>query len=165
MRSLTDSEIRASFVNCTKGEAKRMHVPRELEATDWDSLEYFGWRDPQSPMRGCLVTEGEDGVRGLVVRVPAKKVGQTRKSMCSLCITVRTGGVALVVAPRAGKTGQRGNTVGTYICDDLRCSAHIRSKEHAAPAGLEETLSLDDRIARLRLNLEDFVRRVLTDAP
>ncbi|NED82069.1 FBP domain-containing protein, partial [Streptomyces sp. SID11233] len=28
MKPLTDPEIRAAFVNCSKGEAKRLHIPR-----------------------------------------------------------------------------------------------------------------------------------------
>ena len=164
MRALTEKEIRASFVNCTKGEAKRLHVPNDLGERAWDDLEYLGWRDPQSPMRGYLVAEVGGELRGAVLRVPQKRVGVTRKSMCSLCITTRNGGVALMVAPRAGKAGQLGNTVGTYVCDDLQCSSHIRSKEHAAPAGMAETLTLDDRAARLRLNLEDFLARVLASS-
>ena len=160
MQPLTEKAIRGSFVNCTKGEASRLAVPRDLAERPWDDLEYLGWRDPQSPGRGYLVAEVDGAPRGVVLRVPAKRVGQTRKSMCSLCITVRTGGVALVVAPRAGKAGQLGNTVGTYVCDDLACSVHIRSKEHAAPAGLAETLTLEDRVARLTLNLADFLERV-----
>ena len=160
MRPLTESEIRGSFVNCTKGEAKRLNVPRDLDTRSWDDLDYLGWRDPQSPGRGYLVAEIDGRMVGVVLRVPDKRVGHTRKSMCSLCITMRTGGVALMVAPRAGKSGQQGNTVGTYVCDDLGCSAHIRSKQHAAPAGLAETISLEDRVARLRLNLAEFLGRV-----
>jgi len=46
---LTEQEIRAAFVNCSKGEAKRLHVPRDLAAQPWDDLDFLGWRFP----RGC----------------------------------------------------------------------------------------------------------------
>ena len=37
-------------------------------------------------------------------------------------------GVSLMVAPRAGRAGQQGNSVGTYICSDLTCSLVVRGK-------------------------------------
>ncbi len=46
MKPLTEQEIRAAFVNCTKGEAKRLSVPRDLADRPWDDLDYLGWRDP-----------------------------------------------------------------------------------------------------------------------
>ena len=46
---LTEQEIRAAFVNCSKGAAKRLHVPRDLAGQPWDDLDFLGWRDPQAP--------------------------------------------------------------------------------------------------------------------
>ncbi|NSC25276.1 hypothetical protein FM076_30640 [Streptomyces albus subsp. chlorinus] len=54
MEPLTDPEIRACFVNCSKGEARRMYVPRDLEERPWGDLDFFGWRDPGAPDRGHL---------------------------------------------------------------------------------------------------------------
>ncbi|MEV0476177.1 FBP domain-containing protein, partial [Streptomyces prunicolor] len=51
MRPLTEREIRAAFVNCTKGEAKRLSIPRDLAERPWDDLDFLGWRDPQAPGR------------------------------------------------------------------------------------------------------------------
>ncbi|MFF2198578.1 FBP domain-containing protein, partial [Streptomyces sp. NPDC058157] len=48
MKPLTEQEIRAAFVNCTKGEAKRLTVPHDLADRPWEHLDYLGWRDPQS---------------------------------------------------------------------------------------------------------------------
>ncbi|GAA3650562.1 hypothetical protein GCM10022420_027680 [Streptomyces iranensis] len=49
MKPMTEQEIRAAFVNCTKGEAKRLSIPRDLADRPWDDLDYLGWRDPQAP--------------------------------------------------------------------------------------------------------------------
>lgn len=80
--------------------------------------------------------------------------------MCSLCLTVRSGGVSLMVAPRAGKAGQQGHSVGTNICADLCCSLYLRGKLQTGTPGMPETLTLDQRIARLVGNVESFVARV-----
>jgi hypothetical protein len=164
VRPLTDAEIRASFVNCTKGEAKRLNVPRDLALQPWDDLDYLGWRDPQSPGRGYVVAEVEGVLTGVVLRAPERTLGQARKSLCSLCLTQHTaGGVALMVAPRAGKSGQRGNTVGTYICSDLACSLYVRGKRDTGTARMHETLSPAQRADRLGDNLGAFVVRVRTE--
>ena len=153
-------EIRASFVNCTKGEASRLHVPHDLAERPWAELDYLGWRDPQSPARGYLVAELGGTLTGLVLRAPQSSAGFARKSMCSLCLTSRSGGVALMVAPRAGRRGQDGNTVGTYICSDLQCSLYVRGRRQTGGPAVYETLSVDDRVARLVTTLEDFVAKV-----
>ena len=92
MEPLTDARIRSSFVNCTKGEAKRLHVPKDLATRPWDDLDYLGWRDPQSPARGYLVAEVDGHLTGVVLRAPERTVGGARKSLCSLCLTVHSGG-------------------------------------------------------------------------
>ena len=157
---LTETQVRAAFVNCSKGEAQRLNLPRDLAERDWSELDYLGWRDPQAPARGYLVVEHAGRPLGLVLRAPGVGVGR-RASMCSLCMTVRSGGVALMVAPRAGKAGQRGHSVGTPMCSDLACSAYVRGRASASSPVLQETLTTEQRIERLVANVEVFVARVL----
>ncbi|WP_434096241.1 FBP domain-containing protein [Streptosporangium roseum] len=45
-RPVTERDIRTSFVNRSKGEAKRLDLPEDLADHPWDDL---GWRDPGSP--------------------------------------------------------------------------------------------------------------------
>jgi hypothetical protein len=81
--------------------------------------------------------------------------------MCSLCLTTHSGGVSLMVARRAGRAGQQGNSVGAYMCDDLACSLYVRGKKDAgAGARLHETLTLDEKIRRTVTNLAAFVGKV-----
>lgn len=162
MLPLAERQIRASFVNCSKGEASRLAVPRDLAARPWDDLDYLGWRDPQSRTRGYLVAAYDGGLVGAVLRAPDAGVG-ARRSMCSLCMTVQSGGVALMVAPRAGKAGKQGHSVGTYICSNLSCSLYVRGKLSTDTPGMHETLSVEQRIDRLVGNLETFLRRILKD--
>jgi hypothetical protein len=160
VKPLTETEIRASFVNCSKGEAKRLHVPKDLASRPWDDLDYLGWADPQAPARRYLVAPVDGTAYGIVLRTNEASVGAARKSMCSLCITVQSGGVSLMVAPRAGRAGQQGNSVGTYICSDLACSLYVRGALRTGTPGMHETLTVEQRAARLVTNLESFVAKV-----
>jgi len=102
VRALTEKDIRRSFVNCPRSEAATMTVPRNL------------WRD--------------DRPLGLALRA-TETAGSARTAvMCLLCRSTGSGGdVALFTARRAGEAGRNGNTVGQYICADLRCSQRIRT--------------------------------------
>ncbi|MFD8308655.1 FBP domain-containing protein [Streptomyces sp. NPDC059690] len=163
MEPLTEQEIRAAFVNCTKGEAKRLHVPRDLTDRPWEDLDYLGWRDPQAPGRAYLAAELDARPVAVVLRTSGAGSWQTRRSMCSICLTVHSGGVSLMVAPKAGKAGQQGNSVGAYLCDDLACSLYVRGRKDAdAGARMHETITLEEKIRRTVANLAAFVAKVRT---
>jgi hypothetical protein len=162
MDPLGEARIRASFVNCSKGEAKRLSLPRELDALPWRDLDFLGWRDPGAPDRAYLVTGGEEPV-GITLRVaPGARRNLMRSSLCSLCLTGHAGGgVDLLAAPLAGAAGRQGNTVGIYMCADLACSLYVRGKKTSAAAKrMEETLTLEEQIARTLRNLDAFLAKV-----
>ncbi|MEU1620012.1 FBP domain-containing protein [Streptomyces sp. NPDC005722] len=161
MKPLTEREIRGAFVNCSKGEAKRLHVPRDLAEQPWDDLDFLGWRDPQAPDRSYLVTELDGRTTAVVLRSSHTASWQARLSMCSMCLTTHSGGVSLMVAPRAGKAGQQGNTVGAYMCSDLACPLYVRGKKVAGiGARLHETLTLEEKVQRTVANLAAFLAKV-----
>ncbi|ATO13929.1 hypothetical protein CO540_08875 [Micromonospora sp. WMMA2032] len=161
MTPLTEPEIRAAFVNCTKGEAKRLHVPRDLGTRPWDDLDFLGWRDPQALDRAYLVAVPDGRPVALALRRPSPGPGRQRRTMCSVCLTNPVGGVSLMVARKAGKAGQQGNSVGIYLCDDLACSLYLRGRKDAGPgARLPESLTLEEKIARTVAHLTAFVARV-----
>ena len=161
MKPLTEQEIRAAFVNCTKGQATRLSVPRDLADQPWEDLDFLGWRDPQAPERAYLVSELDGAATALTLRCPSSPHGQLRCSLCAICLTGHTGGVSLMVAPKAGKAGQQGNSVGTYICSDLACSLYVRGKRDAgAGARLQESLTLEQKIQRTVANVAAFVAKV-----
>ncbi len=164
MHALTEKEIRASFVNATKGEAARLRVPRDLDEQPWDELDQLAWVDPKSPLAGYLVVPtAEHGLVGVQLRRSPSDGGTRRARMCALCTTTHVGrGVALMVAPRAGKRGREGNTVGVEMCSSLECSAYARGLlPPPAMNVVKETLSTQDRADRLRRNVLAFVERVL----
>lgn len=163
MRAMTESDIRASFVNSTKGEARRLGLPRDLADRPWDDLDFLGWRDPGAPGRAHLIAERGGGLVGIALRVTSGGGrGFTARSMCSLCLTMRTGGgVALMTARRTGEAGRQGDTVGQYLCGDLDCSLYLRGrKESVAGRDLEESLSLEEKVARLHANLDAFLGKI-----
>ncbi|GAB7052638.1 FBP domain-containing protein [Catenuloplanes indicus] len=161
MEPLTDREIRAAFVNCSKGEATRAFIPRDLATRPWDDLDFFGWRDPKSPERAYLAVPG-DSLIAVTLRLPTPSVARTaRHGICSLCLTTHDGGVPLMVAPKAGKAGRQGDSVGTYICPDLTCSLYIRGRPGAGPGTpLRDSLSEEDKIARMLSHVAGFLAKI-----
>ncbi|MFD8737351.1 FBP domain-containing protein [Streptomyces sp. NPDC059618] len=162
MRSLTEQDIRGSFVNCSRGEAKRLAVPRDLGERPWDDLDFLGWRDPGAPDRSFLVAERDGGLVGVTLRLPAARRGLAHRSMCSLCLTTHPGGgVSLMTARKAGAAGREGNSVGVYVCADLDCSLYVRGRKTLGPGSrFEETLTTEQQIARTVGNLSSFLARV-----
>ncbi|MCA2215967.1 FBP domain-containing protein [Jidongwangia harbinensis] len=166
MEPLGEQEIRACFVNCSKGEASRIRMPAAFSAggVPWADLDFLGWTDPGAPLRALLVVPGPDGPTGVVLRRPeARKVSAMRSSMCRVCLTDHVAsGVTLFVAPLAGAAGRKGNSVGEYLCADLACSQYLRGKRQPKMRLVrpEETLTLPERIDRAMANLHAFVGRV-----
>ncbi|MEU4427062.1 FBP domain-containing protein [Actinoplanes sp. NPDC024001] len=167
MEPLDERAIRASFVNCSKGEASRIKLPAGFAdgSVPWSDLDFLGWTDPGAPQRALLVVPGADGPTGMVLRRPSeRKVSALRSSMCRICLTDHAAsGVALFVAPLAGPAGRNGNTVGEYICADLACSLYLRGKRQPKMRLVrrEETLSLAERVDRALTNLAAFTGRVV----
>lgn len=159
MRSLTEQDVRNSFINCSKGEAKRLAVPRDLGELPWGDLDFLGWRDPGAPDRSYLVVEREERLVGVAMRFQPAQRGFLHRSMCSLCLTTHPrGGVSLMTARKAGPAGREGNSVGAYMCTDLACSLYLRGKKvPETGTRFEESLTLDEQIARTRNNLFAFL--------
>ena len=128
MQPLTESDIRNSLVNASAGDSARMTLPG-LHEVLWDQREYLGWRDPRSPQRAYIVQWRDGEPVGMMLRPADNRMKAGINAMCSLCQTPRPAGqVSLFSAPRAGEAGRDGNTVGTYICADLRCSDRVRTE-------------------------------------
>lgn len=162
MRPLTEPQLRAAFVNCSRGEAKRLPVPHDLAVRPWADLDLLGWRDPKAPARAYLAAEVDGEVRAVALRTASPSAARPRRALCQVCLTTPAAGVSLMVAARAGQAGRQGDTVGTYLCDDLACSLYTRGLKDPGPgARLPETLELDERVARTVENLSAFVRQVM----
>jgi hypothetical protein len=163
VQPLTEAHIRAAFINCSRGEATRAHIPRDLADQPWPSLDFLGWRDPGAPDRAYIATERV----AISLRVAEQRGrGFLHRSMCSFCLTTHGGrGVSLMTGRRAGKAGRGGDSVGVYLCTDLACSLYIRGiRKPGAGSRLDETLTVEQQAERLRGKLSAFLERLVGDA-
>lgn len=157
----TESEIRKSFFNCTKGVASRLNLPQNLSATDWEREIFLGWVDPKAPQTGYIVVETEHGLRGIALQKNTRKP-KGGAQMCQLCMTLHpNSGVAMYSIQSSKSAKDRYSSVGTYICDDLRCSDYTWGiKRPAGVRQMEETLTPEDRADRTRRNAIGLIERV-----
>lgn len=169
MHRLDQNDIRSALVNVTRSERAAVTVAPDFDAVPWDALDFYGWRDPKFPQRGYLVREHpHDGLLAVAVRAPDSGMAGGRKAMCSVCRAVdAASAVALFSARRTGPDGRRGNTVGTYICAGLDCSAQFRVGAPRAGRSMLSDHPLDpDRVAAdLLARLDAFLATVTGGAP
>ncbi|GAB2456289.1 FBP domain-containing protein [Jatrophihabitans fulvus] len=161
MQTLTQAAVRAAAVNATRSEVAAITVPREFGAERFAELDFYGWRDPRIERRGYLVVERPDGLATVLVTTTATGAGTRRKAMCSVCRAVDDGSnVALFAARRTGTAGRRGDTVGTYICAGLDCSAQLRHPTHRGGRTMlaDGYADDDERAAAMLERLDGFVR-------
>jgi hypothetical protein len=158
---LTEPQIRRSFVNCSKGEASSVTLPRDLDRLPWEDLELLGWRDVKAPLRGYLVVPADGPPVGISLRAADTRMSSRTAAMCLLCQTAQTGdAVSLFTARRVGEAGRNGNTVGTYICADLGCAQRVRTE---IPQWLRERDPdevVAERTAELRRRVHGFLDSV-----
>ncbi|MGY1843848.1 FBP domain-containing protein [Modestobacter sp. SYSU DS0875] len=164
MQALSEAAIRRSLVNCSRSEAAAMALPRDIDQFDWAAADVLGWRDPKAELRGWLVHEHEGRTVGLALRAADTKMSSRRSAMCLLCHTVQSAdAISLFTARRVGEAGRNGNTIGTYICADLRCAGRVRDVPPSAQHLSEElqALAVEEQAEGLRQRLAAFTADVL----
>ena len=161
MHALTEQQVRRSFVNCSKGEANSLALPRGFDALDWAELEVLGWRDPKAPLRGYLVIDSGERPVGIAVRAADTRMSSRTAAMCLLCQTAQTGdAVSLFTAKRVGEAGRNANTVGTYICADLGCAGRARTEIPPWLRDRDPEEVAAERTAELRERVHAFLAAV-----
>jgi len=127
MREVTETELRACFVNATQRELDQLPIPG-LHETIWAEREYLGWRDPRSSRLGYLIHWQGDQLIGVVVRAAPGGLRPGIAAICSLCHSTQPATqVRMFSARMAGLDGATGSSIGTYVCDRLDCSHIIRT--------------------------------------
>jgi len=163
MRPLTPEQIRDALVNVDESERDSIPLPG-LHETVWDEREFLGWRDPERPHRGYIVYWDGSTPRGVKLRAAESAMPAGKPAMCSLCHTQQPAPqVSLFVAPKAGHRGRRGDTVGTYLCRDLSCSALIRMKPAEDPKRPQASDTVRRRSEGVHQRLAGFTARVIGD--
>ncbi|GAB3247807.1 FBP domain-containing protein [Kineosporia babensis] len=162
MRSITEKQIRTSFVNSTLRERKELVLPENFAELDWENLDYLGWRDRKYPNQGYVFAEIDETLVGVVLR---RSDGLTRsRPLCNWCEDVTLpNDVVFFSARRAGKAGRNGNTLGTLACADFECSANVRVLPPPAYEGFDREAARIQRIEALQLNVYAFVSAVVKD--
>jgi treble-clef zinc-finger protein len=165
VHALTEAAVRRSLVNCSRSEAAGLTLPRDFAQLDWPAMDLLGWRDPKAELRGYLVHEQDGRPVGVALRAAETRMSARRSAMCLLCRTVQSADcISLFTARRAGESGRNGNTVGTYICADLRCAGRVRAVPSSAqhlPEELQELAVAEQRaglVTRLARFTADVVR-------
>ncbi|WP_129337321.1 FBP domain-containing protein [Cellulomonas endophytica] len=169
MDPLTEAQLRACFVNASRREAAQATLP-DLAALPWERLDVLGWRDRRAPLVAYAVVPLADGPAGVVLRAADPGTGRARRrGVCAWCTDlVATDDVSLYVARRAGAPGRRGDTVGTLVCTDFACSAHVRRTPTRTEVGTAAGPDLvaaraavvERRVGELRERSARFVQEV-----
>ena len=155
MISLDEKTIRESFVNASRKEVSDLTLPADLDATEWDRLDYLGWRDPKVAKRAYIVVPSDDGPVGIVLK--QAEASPRSRAQCSWCQDIRLpNDVVLYSARRVGSAGRNGNTVGTLICAEFQCSANVRTLPPSAYLGFDREAARQQRIDVLRERASDF---------
>ena len=161
MHPLTEPQIRASFVNCSKREAAQLTLPADLADLRWDRLDYLGWIDRKAPLRAYVVIPVGDTLVGVTLRSP-EGTAKRRRAVCAWCEDVyATEDVSMYVARRAGASGRNGDTVGTLVCTTFGCSRNVRRIPRIVEAGDDPEGVVLRRIDGLRERSARFAEEVL----
>lgn len=177
MLPTTEAELRASFINCSRGEAARLGIPLHLRgdhgglggrysrSVPWEDLDFLGWTDPAAAGRAYLVVPDRDDLIGIVLRYTRSGARGLRAQLCSICSTTHTaGGVSLMTARRTGDAGKRGNSVGRYFCTDFDCSLYARRRKVPALGHpYREDFDVEQRVEQVRTSVAAFIDRVRGD--
>jgi len=162
MQPLVESDLREAFGNASDAELAQLSLPHDFVLIEWAYLDAFAWRDPRIAARGYLVTELGGAPAGVVLRAAAANGSHHRVAICNLCHTQQLGDqVVLFSARRAGTAGDRGDSIGTYMCSDLACQETVRRGRPAAPSEVQPSVREIERIEALARRTRAFVADVL----
>lgn len=159
MHPLTERDIRSSFVNASVRERASLALPTGFADTDWNELDYLGWRDRKNDSLAYALVPLDGRPTGILLR---KAAARSRfKVQCSWCEDVTLpNDVVFYSAKLAGAAGRAGSTIGTLICQDFQCSFNARRRDPAPYPGFDVDAARDERISGLRRRVAAFAARV-----
>lgn len=162
MESMPPTQIRAALRNVDDRARNAMQLPRDLPSLDWSTRDVLAWRDPRAHHRGYIVRWADNHPQGLMLHIGPASGRADRAVMCSLCrFTARFDEVVLLSAPKPGRSGQRGDTVGLLACADLSCHERLRSAPAPGPFDPDPATIISRRIAGFEERIEGFFAAVL----
>lgn len=161
MEPLTQQQIINSFQSATRSEVKRVTFPADFSETDFDALEFYGWRDQKIPRRGYVCVPHEDDIVTLLL-TRADAVPK-RRAMCAWCRDVNLTSAAVMFSTRrAGPAGRRGDTIGVLVCEDFSCPRNARRLPPAFHKATDIDALRAESVAGLRHRVGAFVTNALS---
>jgi hypothetical protein len=159
MRTLTERDIRASFINASRKEVATLSLPAGFDGIDFDRLDFLGWFDAKFPRRAYVVAEVDGAPIGVLLQRAEQRV--LARALCSWCedVTLRND-VQFFAARRAGAAGRKGDTIGTLACANFGCSHNVRLLPPLAYEGFDRETAREMRILRLQEHVMAFLREV-----
>ncbi|ROP63431.1 FBP domain-containing protein [Curtobacterium sp. ZW137] len=160
MLPISETTIRASFVNASRKETSDITLPADFDTLSFEDLDYFGWRDPKIGRRAYVVVPTLDGeLVGILFR--QAEASPRSRAQCTWCQDVKLpNDVVFYSAKRSGKAGRNGNTVGTLVCQDFQCSRNVRQTPPLAYEGFDVEAARLRRIEDLQLRAAGFAADV-----
>ena len=163
MHSLSEKQIRSSFINASLRERKAITLPENFDSLDWDNLEFLGWRDPKLPLVGYVVTVLDDAPMGIMFRKTEGKI--RNRPQCSWCEDVDLpNDVVFFNARKGGQAGRDGDTIGILVCAEFQCPANVRMMKSLPYLGFDREAEVNRRIDVLREHVLNFAGRVRDNA-
>lgn len=159
MLSLTERDIRASFINASRKEVSTLSLPAAFAEIDFSTRDFLGWSDQKFVRRAYVVTEVDGVLTGALLQRAEQRV--LARAQCSWCEDVALrNDVQFFAARKAGAPGRNGDTVGTLVCAEFGCSHNVRLLPPLAYEGFDREAARDSRIERLGENVRAFLRGV-----
>ena len=160
MLPITDQQLRGAFVNASRKETSLITPPDGLATTDWESLDFLGWRDPKLPRRAYAIIPTLEGDPVGILLQQAEASPRSR-AQCSWCQDVRLpNDVVFFSAKRAGPAGRKGDTIGTLVCERFQCSQNVRKPPPLPYDGYDLEAAKLRRIDELQLRAAGFAHAV-----
>ncbi|WEG10553.1 FBP domain-containing protein [Microbacterium horticulturae] len=163
MHTLTEKDLRASFVNASQRERNSLTLPDDFGQLDWEELDFLGWRDAKYALQGYVVVPVDGAPVGILLRESEQRA-RTRPQ-CSWCEDVTLpNDVVFFSAKRAGRAGRNGDTVGTLVCARFECQRNVRKLPPLAYPGFDRDAARQRRIEALHDNVLNFARDIRDNA-
>lgn len=159
MLSLTERDIRASFINASRKEVSVLSLPPAFSEIDFSSRDFLGWIDAKFVRRAYVVTEVDGVLTGVLLQRAEQRV--LARAQCSWCedVTLRHD-VQFYAARKGGAAGRNGDTVGTLVCAEFGCSQNVRRLPPLAYEGFDREAAREARIERLGDKVRAFLRTI-----
>lgn len=128
--------------------------------TNWEDIDFYSWFH-FSGHEAYLAFWQDGELVGRVLHVTRQT--SIRATICSVCLTAHPPAGARYFTTTTTRDGRR-VALGHIMCSDLKCSLYVRRIISAGAAQMTEHLSIPQRVARLRHNLEQLWGRSVETA-